>query len=109
MLTIHAIHLRLPGPLAPKSGTSKSAKLSVMHGGALMMAAYSGSQGPRGKYTPTTIKVVLTCPTSNIPTASDLSRVIAVLPTLHVPQQVLRWIHQPQPLSWGMPVQMTIL
>ena len=55
---IHATHLRLHGPLAPpKSGTSKSARLSVMRGGVLMMAAYSGLLGPQGQYTPTTIKV----------------------------------------------------
>ena len=55
---IHAIHLQLPGQLAPlKSGMSKWAKLSVMPGGGLMMAACSGLQGPQGQSTPTTTKV----------------------------------------------------
>ena len=55
---IRAIRLRLLGPLAPpKSGTFKSVRLSVMRGGGLMMAAYSGSLGPQGQSTATTIKV----------------------------------------------------
>ena len=58
LFRIHAIHLRLHGPLAPpKSGTSKSVRLSVMRGGGQMMVAYSGLLGPRGQSTPTTIKV----------------------------------------------------